>query len=143
MAPTKAIKKLLCKDIMNSKLISLAPHESVIRAIEIMQEHHIRHLPIIENNQAVGILSDRDTRQVLAILQVMGITIQKARGDLRVSEFMASPVETVDENVLAVEAAQIMIDHKIGCLPVTNGKTIIGIITETDIMQQFIQDHHQ
>lgn len=134
-------KNLTCGEIMNKDVIHVAPHESIIKAIEILQEKKIRHLPIVENNQAVGILSDRDTRQVLAIIQVMGITLEQARGELKVSEFMASPVKTVGPDALAVDATQLMIDEKIGCLPISDGKEIVGILTETDIMKQFLADH--
>ncbi len=134
-------KNITCQEIMNSNVVHVAPHESIIKAIEILQEKKIRHLPIIENNQVVGILSDRDTRQVLAIIQVMGITLEQARGELKVSEFMATPVKTIKPDALAVDAAYLMIDEKIGCLPISDGEKIVGILTETDIMKQFITDH--
>jgi acetoin utilization protein AcuB len=139
----KSIKKdeLSCKDLMNKQVISAAPSDSIINAIEILQKKKIRHLPIIENERVVGIISDRDTRQVLAILQVMAITLEQARGDLRVSEFMASPVTTIESSASAMAAAKILIKNKIGCLPVMENGLVAGILTETDIMKRFIKEH--
>lgn len=139
----KSLKKdqLICSDIMNKQVISVGPEESIITVIEILQTNRIRHLPIMKNDKIVGIISDRDTRQVLAILQVMGITLDQARADLKVSEFMASPVRTIKSDSSAQAATRLLVKNKIGCLPVlTNGK-ISGILTETDIMNQFIKEH--
>jgi acetoin utilization protein AcuB len=125
---------------MNRDVISVAPHESVVQAIEIMQEHNIRHLPVLDNGDKIeGILSDRDTRQVLAILQVMGITLEQARGDLKVSEFMTTQVKTISPDTDATEAAQTMLNDKIDCLLVTENNNLSGILTDSDILAKFVQ----
>lgn len=132
--------KILCSEIMNRDVISVAPHESVVQAIEIMQEHNIRHLPVLDNGDKIeGILSDRDTRQVLAILQVMGITLEQARGDLKVSEFMTTQVKTISPDTDATEAAQTMLNDKIDCLLVTENNNLSGILTDSDILAKFVQ----
>lgn len=132
--------KILCSELMNRDVISVAPHESVVMAIEMMQEHNIRHLPVLDKDQKIeGILSDRDTRQVLAILQVMGITLEQARGDLKVSEFMTTQIQTTSPDTDAVHAAQTMLDNKIDCLLITVDNKLSGILTDSDILSKFVQ----
>jgi CBS domain-containing protein len=104
-----------------------------------MLEHRFRHLLVKDGGRLAGIVTDRDIRLNLpspaTSLSVWEINYLLAR--MTVGSVMTASVITVDPNRDAVEAARIMLDHKIGALPVVDGGTVVGIMTETDILRAF------
>jgi acetoin utilization protein AcuB len=121
--------------------ITVPPETSVIAARELMAKEKIRHLLVTEGETLVGIVTDRDIRLNLpsqaTSLSVWEINHLLHR--LTVGEVMTRAVITVEPEREAVEAAQIILDHKIGALPVLEGRRIVGILTETDFVLGFMQ----
>ena len=101
------------------------------QAIEIMRDRNLHHIPVVnENDNVVGILTRRD-------LKIASMRFKEA--PVEVSEVMHSPVVTIEPEGLLSEAAQQMIDNRIGGLPVlkANGE-VAGILTETDLLRALI-----
>ncbi len=106
---------------MRTSLITLTKDATLAQARELLHAHRIRHLPIVEGNRLLGILTDRDIRQA-SPSSAAGISPDQTEAFLAqipVSEAMVSNVRTVSPYTTVEEAARLMIEHKIGCLPVT------------------------
>jgi acetoin utilization protein AcuB len=125
---------------MRTSLITLPKDATLAQARELLHTHRIRHLPIVEGDRLLGILTDRDIRQA-SPSSAAGIgTDQTAAflAQIPAIQAMIKDVRTVSPYTTIEEAARLMIEHKIGCLPVTEAGRLVGIITETDILGVFV-----
>jgi acetoin utilization protein AcuB len=123
---------------MKTYLITASPDTSVLKAREMMDTHKISHLPVTDGKaHLLGIVTDRDLKQAWAspasTLSVYELTyiLQK----LTVEAIMTTEVITATPDLTIERAALIIHDHKIGALPVVEGKRLVGIITCTDLME--------
>ena len=127
---------LVCH-LMTPAVITTGPDTPVLEARELMQAKRIRHLLVTEGARLLGIVTDRDIRLNLpspaTSLSVWEVNYLLAR--LTVGAVMSRAVITVNPERDAAEAARIMLEHKIGALPVTDGDAIVGIVTETDFVR--------
>lgn len=126
---------------MTPNPIIVSPTTTVIDAAELMRTNNIRRLPVVENGKLVGIVTDRDLRQVSASpatsLSIYELNYLLAK--MMVKDVMQKQVITIQENATIEEAALLMYNHKIGGLVVVNEQNkVIGIITETDIFKLFV-----
>jgi CBS domain-containing protein len=125
------------RDIMTSRPITVDPEMPMLEARQRMADARIRHLVVTEGSRVVGIVTDRDIRLNLpspaTTLSVWEINTLLAR--LTVGEVMSRAVIMVSSDRPAAEAARIMIDHKIGALPVVDGERLAGIVTESDFVR--------
>ncbi|MGH7893448.1 MAG: CBS domain-containing protein [Candidatus Binatia bacterium] len=130
------------RDLMTAAPISVAPGFNVIDARQRMAEHRIRHLVVVEYDRVVGIVTDRDIRLNLpspaTSLSVWEMNYLLAR--LTVGQVMTRAVVTIDPDRDGGTAAQIMVDQKIGALPVMDGARLVGIVTESDFVRAFARD---
>jgi acetoin utilization protein AcuB len=125
---------------MRTSLITVTKEATLARARELLHNHRIRHLPVVEGDRLVGILTDRDIRQA-SPSSTAGISQDRTSAFLAqipVGGAMVLDVRTVSPYTTIEEAARLMIEHKIGCLPVTEANRLVGIITETDILGVFV-----
>jgi CBS domain-containing protein len=97
----------------------------------------IRHMPVIDEGMVVGIVSQRDLFRS-ALLTALGFAKRTERAlkkNIRVKEIMTEQVVTISPDATVKEAARVMMDKKIGCLPVLEGEIFVGLITETDVLR--------
>lgn len=128
-------------DLMTPNPTTAPPTLSVLEARELMRSQRIRHLLVTEDEKLVGIITDRDIRQNLPS-QATSLSVWEVNyllGRLTVGEVMTRTVITVDPERPATDAAQIILDHKIGALPVLEGHRVVGILTESDFVLGFMQ----
>lgn len=129
------------EDLMTRTPITTPPGTPVLDARQMMLRERIRHLLVVEHGQLLGIVTDRDIRLNLpspaTSLSVWEINHLLAR--LTVGQVMSKYVITVDPDRDARDAARIMLDEKIGALPVVKGDRLVGIITETDLLRAFVR----
>ena len=132
-----AEREATVNEIMATKVSTLGRNDTLDLADEIMTMSRIRHLPVVDGGRVVGVVSQRDLfRSALAAALGYGERAQKILlKSLNVKEVMSEPAITIAPNVTVKEAARQMIEHKIGCLPVVEGYTLVGIVTETDILR--------
>lgn len=126
--------------LMSRTVISAPTSTPVVEARALMLREQIRHLLIVSEGRLLGIVTDRDIRLNLpspaTSLSIWELNHLLAR--LTVDDVMTKTVIVIDPARDAREAARIMIDHKIGALPVLDGARLVGIITETDLLRAFV-----
>lgn len=127
---------MLVKDRMTPDPICGHPEMPVTEAQELMRQHRIRHLPIAdEAGTLVGLITQRSLLRALPsdVSNFSRFEISYVLAKIRVREVMARDVVTIDENTAIEEAARVMADEKIGCLPVMRNRDLVGIITDNDL----------
>jgi acetoin utilization protein AcuB len=129
------------RDIMTISCITAPATMPVLEARQLMLEKRIRHLLVTDGPKLLGIVTDRDIRLNLpspaTSLSVWEINYLLAR--MTLASVMTKNVVTVESAREATEAAQVMLDHKIGALPVVDRGHLVGIITETDLLRAFVK----
>ncbi len=133
---------MLVKDVMKTQLVTLQADSKLGFANDIMYLGRIRHLPVVKGENVVGILTQRDLyRASLTSILTNWKENREFLDSLKVSEVMTKNVITISPDASVEEAAQIMIDKKVGGLPVVKDKNkLIGLITETDVLQYFVDE---
>lgn len=130
------------KELMSKNPITVNPNDNLDRVFFLYNFENIRHLPVVENNKLVGILSDRDLKKILGpkknfVVNPDGTTVKLSTR--KVKNIMRRGVITVEPEQRAADAAAIMAKRKIGALPVIHKNKLVGIITATDILQAFVK----
>lgn len=112
-------------DLMTTAVITFGPDDTVGQADAEMRLAEIRHLPVVdERKRVVGIVSNRDVLR----------TLREGRA-VAVAAIMSRTVLTVSPETPAAQAAALMLEHRIGSLPVVGeGGTLVGLVTETDFL---------
>ena len=130
------------KDIMVKEVATLDVDDELSLANDIMRLGRIRHLPVVSGESLVGIISERDLfRSSLA--QALGYGNKDTREvmkTLHIKDVMVKQVVTVPPDMELKDAVALMVDRKIGCLPVVQDNKLQGLITETDILVQYCRD---
>jgi CBS domain-containing protein len=127
-------------EMMTREVLILESHHPLTLADEVMSFERIRHLPVLEDERVVGVVSQRDLFRA-ALAAALGYQRRARRmleRTITVTEVMSAPAVTIAPEALVKDAARLMIDRKIGCLPVVQGDTLVGIITETDILRYVV-----
>ncbi|MZH02234.1 MAG: CBS domain-containing protein [Nitrospinae bacterium] len=130
------------KELMSKKLTTVNPNDKLDRVFFLYNFENFRHLPVLEKNKLVGIISDRDLKKVLGPKKTIvekpdGTTIQLSTR--KVKNIMRRNVVTIEPEQRAADAAAIMAKKKIGALPVVHKNKLVGIITATDILKAFVK----
>jgi len=120
-------KHLNVEDLMSTAVISLKETDTLGRAHLEMHVATIRHIPVVDDrNHVVGILSNRDLIGAIATRQDTGVPV---------AELMTRSVRTVRQGLPAHQAAEILLEEKIGSLLVVgDDEQLVGIVTETDFL---------
>jgi len=128
---------LLVKDLMTRDVVTLEADENLLLADDVMRLGRIRHLPVVERGELVGLVSHRDILRS-SVSSIAGLshsedaTIKRA---IPVREVMRRDVLTVTADTSALDACRLILERKLGCLPVVDGgKRLVGILTEADFV---------
>lgn len=129
---------LTVADLMSTKLFTLLETDSLYTAKQIMDMARVRHVPIVDGKEHfIGLVSHRDMLS-LAISQLSDIdqsTQDELAAGIPLKEIMRTDVTTVTPETTLRHAAQVLLDHKYGCLPVVKGGKLLGILTEADFLR--------
>lgn len=130
---------MIARDLMTSDPLTVTPQASIAEVWDLMREVDVRHLPVVEADALVGMVSDRDLARV-DIARLL-----KAEGAGAVRDELATPiVRVMSSDVIAVtpdteigEVIGLLIDHKIGAVPVVEEETreVLGIISYVDVLR--------
>ena len=127
---------------MTLKPVTITPGTSFPEAFQIMREKRIRHLPVVdEKGKLIGVVARTDllhaSPSMATSLSVFEMNFLLA--NLHIGKIMSAPPITVSEDAPLEEAARVMVQNKIGCLPVMHDGHLVGMITETDIFETFVE----
>ncbi len=115
---------------INKNLVTVERTSLLQDAYKMMKKHSIRHLPVVEEEQLVGFISESDLRQYFFPSMVE---------DIPVHEVMVLNPITINVNASIETAARLIHDYKIGGLPVLDKKKLVGVITASDVLSAFIE----
>ena len=121
---------MLVKSWMVKKLITINRDCTVVEALSVMKKYSIRHLPVVEDQRLMGLITESDLREVMLPSLVRDIPVDQV--------MIEDPVTVGPEDSLE-EAARIIYKNKIGGLPVVDRGRLIGILTTPDILAAFIE----
>ncbi len=127
---------MLVKDVMTPDPICGHPEMPVTEIQALMKEHDIRHLPIVdEDKKLVGLVTQRTLMHAIPpdLGQFSPFVVNYVLAKLQAHNIMVRDVVTIDPDTTVEEAARVMADNKIGCLPVMQGHDLVGIITDSDL----------
>jgi len=125
--------------VMSARPVVVEPKAPLREVCRLMAEHRIRHVPVVSADGLVGVISDRDVREALpSPIGPDGAAEYAAAMDhIAVWKVMAEQVITVTPRTPLAQAAHLLADRKIGCLPVIEAGRLVGIVTETDVLRAF------
>jgi acetoin utilization protein AcuB len=117
---------MLVESVMTRSVATMEPRRSAASAAQLMHERRFRHLPVVHNGHLVGMVSDRD---------IVG------REDCSVADVMNHDVITVTRDAPIEVAATLMLDNKIGALPVVaeGSSALVGIVTQSDLFEVLVR----
>jgi acetoin utilization protein AcuB len=124
---------MLIREVMHPDPITVTFETKLNEAYKIMQEKNIRHLPVIQNEKIVGIVTDRDLRLATSRLTENPFDVSSEVGKL-----MSRPVQTVSPSDPIETATHTMRELKIGCLPVIDNGKLVGIVTGVDMLDALL-----
>jgi len=131
-------KQLKVGNVMSSDVSTLGRNDKLSIAEDLMKQGRIRHLPVLNNDgDLCGIVTQRDLFRG-ALLRALGFGSRaedQILNTIAVKEVMTDDVQTTTPDTPLVEAAKLMIERKIGCLPVVDGDRLVGILSEGDFVK--------
>jgi len=125
-------------EIMQTEVATLAPDEYLDLADDVMRLGRVRHLPVVDDDHLVGLVSNRDllAASLTRALEFDRLAHRAFMRNIAVSEIMSRDVITVGPSASLWEAAALLVKHRIGCLPVVEeGDVLVGLLTETDLLK--------
>lgn len=129
------------KDFMTKKVIYVSPETTVAHAADLMRQHKIHRLPVIDNDQLVGLVTEGTIAEAspskatsLSIYE-MNYLLNKTK----IGQIMIKNVVTVSKMASLEDAIDLMLSHGIGVLPVVDNEIISGIITDKDVFKAFLE----
>jgi CBS domain-containing membrane protein len=138
------MKELKVRDVMTADPTTLKRNDKLTLADDIMRLGRVRHLPVVDDDGEilVGIVTQRDLfRDALAQALGYGKHAQRKILDtLSVKDVMGTEVVTTSPDTSLIEAARILTERKIGCLPVIDNGRLVGILTEGDFVALISRD---
>ncbi len=132
------------RDLMSRQVVTIGTSDSCQEAVGRMHRARVRHLPVVNREgQLVGVVTDRDLRHHLfspRVFEELGTTsVDMLLKAVPVSEIMSTDVVTVRADDDLAGAARIMLEDKVGSLPVVEDERVVGILTETDMLRQIVR----
>jgi acetoin utilization protein AcuB len=122
---------MLVRERMSVPVVTVPRDTDYQQALKLMQEKRLRRLPVVDRERRlVGIVAERD---------LLLAATRYPRAGVDVGEFMATKVVSATPGMSLGEAARLMLEHRVGGLPVLEGGALVGIITESDIFRRFVE----
>ena len=132
---------MLVRKKMHKDLVTITKDDRMTVAKKILKEKNIRHLPVVDGKRLIGLVTNMDIRKAEAS-PATSLEIRELHyllDKLTVGEIMTRNVITISPDISVEEAAILLHDNKIGCLPVVEDGNLVGIITENDVMEILIE----
>ena len=125
------------REIMTGSPVTLKPEDTLDLANDIISLGRIRHVPVVKDGKLVGLLSERDLMGAAAT-EIFGLKQKRKSALLKtvlIKDVMKKRVISVKPDTPIKDAAHLMADKKIGCVPIVESGTLVGLLTTTDILR--------
>lgn len=129
------------KDFMTKKLVYVSPDTTVAEAADLLREHHLRRLPVVENDQLLGLVTEgtmaeeQPSKATSLSIYEMNYLLNKTK----IRDIMIKDIVTVSQYASLEDAIYLMMSRKIGVLPVVDNGQLYGIITDRDVFKAFLE----
>jgi acetoin utilization protein AcuB len=131
---------MLVRSRMTADVITATPNMTLAEALTLTRAHRIRHLPVCDQSRLAGLVTDRDLRLAMPpIWADQHEELQSSLRDKKLHDVMIKTIITTSPITPIEEAARLLYEHRIGCLPVMDDGKLVGILTETDVMRAFVE----
>ncbi|HSK30428.1 MAG TPA: CBS domain-containing protein [Candidatus Limnocylindria bacterium] len=142
---TTAHRPLRVRDYMTMDPVTVGPNDSLQTVINLLRRLDIRSVPIVEHGKLIGIITDRDVRQVAPAYPLFRDEdeIRRYTENLTVTAAMTADPMTIVPDAPLVNAAKILETYRISSLPVAEGHRLIGMLTVTDLLRVFIEQNEE
>lgn len=130
------------RDLMTERVFTLKARDDLEALYDLMDSRRVRHVPIVDNEgELVGLVTDRDlSRTALGAVEELPLSVER---DIlrrrRIRDIMVTEPDTIEPDAPLADAAEMLLENKVGCLPVVEGLHLVGIITEADFVRDFAE----
>jgi CBS domain-containing protein len=138
----KEARGMQISDVMTRSVITAPPGMALALAQRLMDDHRIRHLPVVQAGQLVGLVSDRDIRQALPSPMTTLTPAERTYqlGTLTIATCMTREVVTVPPEADVAHGTRQLLAGPYGCVPVLAGGQLVGIVTAIDVLRGVLMD---
>jgi acetoin utilization protein AcuB len=139
----KAKNFLRVRDCMSVDPATVGPKDSLQKVIGLLRRRDIRSVPVIENDRLIGIVTDRDVRQVAPAYPLFRdeAEIRRYTENLTVTAAMTADPMTIAPDEPLVEAAKVLETYRISSMPVVDDGRLVGMLTVTDVLRVFVEQN--
>ena len=143
MAKFNRVKRVC--DWMTCDPATVGPNDSLKRVIELLRRRDIRAVPVVEDGKLIGIVTDRDVRQVAPGYPLLDDQdeIRRYTEKLTVTAAMTADPMTIAPHAPLVDAAKVLETYRISSLPVVDGTRLVGMLTVTDLLRAFVKQNEE
>ena len=124
---------------------TVSPKDSLQKVVDLLRRRDIRSAPVIDNGRLVGIVTDRDIRQVAPAYPLFRdeAEIRRYTENLAVTAAMTADPMTISPDAPLVQAAKILETYRISSLPVVDGEKLVGMISVMDLLRTFVEQNEE
>lgn len=142
---TRAKKFRTVRQSMSVDPVTVDPKDSLQKVVELLRRRDIRSVPVVESGKLVGIVTDRDVRQVAPGYPLLRDEeeIHRYMKNLTVTAAMTADPMTIAPEAPLVEAAKILETYRISSLPVVERTKLVGMLTVTDLLRAFVDQNQE
>lgn len=130
------------RDLMTEDVKTVGPKDTLSTVYDLMDTERIRHLPVVDEDGAlVGIISSRDlVKATYGASTDLPMSAQRQLLDgVFAEQIMNTAPETAEPSTDLREAGEMLLEYKLGCLPVVEGESLVGILTESDFVRCVVE----
>ena len=141
----KVASQMRVRDCMTVDPMTVGPRDSLQKVIELLRRRDIRSIPVVEEDKLIGIVTDRDIRQVAPAYPLFRDEeeIHRYTENLRVTAAMTADPMTISPDVPLVQAAKVLETYRISALPVVDGQKLVGMISVMDLLRVFVEQNEE
>lgn len=141
----KAKHGIRVRDCLSVDPATVGPKDSLRKVMSLLRRRDIRSVPVIENGKLIGIVTDRDVRQVATAYRLFRDEdeIRRYTENLTVTAAMTADPMTIAPDAPLVEAAKILETYRISSMPVVDDGRLVGMLTVTDVLRVFVEQNEE
>jgi CBS domain-containing protein len=141
-SPKPKASERAVRDLMTADVFTLRPQNSLATLYDLFDSKRVRHVPIVDSEgDLVGLVTDRDlSRSALGSLVDLPLSVEQDElKRRRIRDIMATEPDSIEPDASLKTAAEMLLENKVGCLPIVEGLHLVGILTEADFVRDFLE----